>query len=158
VSPAKTHWVRSRLSIEARKRGGVTVRDAISRAESNIDEKRGEFLAALDQILAELQAGYGAGATDPTPGDHERLYRLSASIIDLSLCLRDSGIDRAAKALCGLCDLMSRRGQWHQPCIELHVQVLNLLRRSGAQMTNVELSKVLGGLRTVTQKYYGEIN
>jgi hypothetical protein len=155
VSEVRTSRVKSRLSSEAFKSGGATVRDAVLHAEAAIELGREACVASIDAILAELETGFGAGATTPAPRDPKRLYNLASAIIDISLCLRGTGIDKAAYALCDLCDLFGDLAVWDQQCVDIHIQVLKLLRHADTSMSPAQRTWAIAGLVKVTARRLG---
>jgi hypothetical protein len=157
VSNVRIIKVKSRLATIALGKGGIMAQDAVAHAERAIDAKRGDLLAALDALLTELEARFGAGSPEHSIGDCDSLYALASQVIDLSACLRGSYLDKAANALCNLADLSAELETWDRQAVELHVMSMRLLRNSGDEMPAAKRERVVIGLHNVTAKRIGTV-
>lgn len=157
MSEVRIFRVKNRLRTLALGGGGITAHDAIAGAEQAIEAKAPELLQEMDLLLDELEARFGAASPDGSSGDYEGLYMLASRIIDLSICLRGSLIDRAAQALCSLADVAGELGAWDRQAVEVHIMVLRLLRHGGASVPMKRREKAVEGLYKVTAKRIGEV-
>ncbi len=144
--------VRSRLSQQALNGRGVNVGAALRRAEVVFQTLSAPCLLEIDRCLAEMDAAFGPDARHRNDADLEALYLLSSRVIDVSHCLPTSGVDQAARALCGLVDACVRRGVKDWPAIELHIKTIATLRTIGQSLPEEVKANVLDGLASVRRK------
>jgi len=156
VIKAKKFKVKTRLSTLAFTPGGISAKDALARADVAIEKMRDPALAAIDQTLAEMEARFGAAAANRDNEPPEDLYILSSNIIDAAVCVRQTSIDQAAKAMCDLVDLSGEMGVWDWEAVDLHLSSLRMLRLAGESMSERERMAVLDGLLKVTRKRIGD--
>lgn len=138
--------------------GGFSAREAIRRSEAAVDTLREPCLASIDAAIGEIDQRFGPAAPERDQEDFETLYVLSTRIIDSSIVVRNSGLDDAARALCGLADLSGEIGRWDWPAVEVHVDALKMLRVAGEAMTKEQRRAVIDGLVKVTRKRVGDPN
>jgi hypothetical protein len=156
VKQVKKFKVRTRLSTMAFTPGGISVKDALARADVAIEKMRDPSLAAIDTALAAMEMRFGpanAGRDNEPP---DELYELSSSIIDVAVCVRDTGIDQGAKALCDLVDLSGELGVWDWEAVDLHISTLRMLRSGGEGLGAAERGALIDGLLKVTRKRIGD--
>lgn len=146
--------VRSRISKLAFK-GGITAREAVSRADAAIEALRGPCLAAIDSTLAEIDARFGHSAADRNAEPLSDLYGLASQIIDAGIGLPNSGIDQAARALCELVDLSLVAESRSWVAIDVHIRALQLLRTHGTTLSPQRREAVIHGLGEVVVKQFG---
>lgn len=152
MSTVRKFRVKTRLSTMALRNGGITAQEAIKRADSALEELKPPSKADIDAAIAELEARF-VGSRPEAGGAHaELLYAVSARIIDVSFCLPNSGIDRAARALCDLVDLSMERGVWDQQAVDVHIEALRMLRLMGENVAAAQREAVLSGLDRVLKK------
>lgn len=156
MKPVKMIRPPNRLRAAMAAAGGLSVREAIRRSEAAVDTLREPCVAQIDAILAEIDARFGAAATAREQEDFETLYVLATRIIDVSIVVRNSGLDDASRALCDLADLSSEIGRWDWPSVEVHIEALKMLRANGEAMTKEQRNAVVGGLIKVTRKRVGD--
>ena len=149
MSATRLIWVKSKLRGALGK--GITASEAVRNAEAAVAETYEANLVRLDDAIASLEqivASVGKGA-EP---DHQAVYSLATGIIDVSICVRDSYVDHAARALCDLMDQSAHQGVWDQEAVSVHVNALRLLRSAGPAMGPDHRAQVVQGLREVTRK------
>jgi hypothetical protein len=144
--------VKSRLSTLALGHGGLTAREAVGRAEKAIDADSEALLAAVDGLLGQLEARFGAGNADGSRGDYEGLYQLASQIIGLAICLQGSQIEEAAHSLCSLADNSETLKVWDRQAVEIHIMALRLLRSEGKAMPAIRRKRLIDGLHQVAAK------
>jgi hypothetical protein len=156
VSKVRKFRIKSRLATLAFQPGGISANQALKQADSALDSLREPALAALDASIAEIEARYGPHAAGRADEPFEDLYRLSASIIDMSLFVPGSSLDDAARCFCGLADLSNELDIRAWDAIDVHIEALKLLRMAGAAMTGAQRQSILDGLGQVTRKRVGD--
>ncbi|MDO9338295.1 MAG: chemotaxis protein CheE [Caulobacteraceae bacterium] len=149
-------WKKSRLAKEIFQPGGMAVRVAIARAEASLESLHDRCQEVIDATLAELEATYCVGSSAPAARDFGNLYRVASRIIDAAICMPGSEIDKAANALCDLADRSEESGVWDQECVDVHIQVLKLLRTGGDTLTNVQRQRMVAGLKQATSRRLGD--
>jgi hypothetical protein len=102
----------------------------------------------------ETRFGPTNAARDAEPADD--LYEMSSSIIDVAVCVRDTGIDQGAKALCDLVDLSTELGVWDWEAVDVHISTLRMLRSGGEALGARERGALIDGLLKVTRKRIGD--
>ncbi len=157
MSNVKIIRVKSKLAAQVFRSGGITAGQAVKQAANGIASMREAGIAMVDETLGKIETQFGVGVKGRERADMEDLYRLSARVIDSSACLPDSGVDRAARALCGLVDASAIAGSLDWEAVDVHVASLKLLRAVGAQMTSTERDQVLSGLDKVIKKRTGSV-
>ena len=158
MSGVRKFRVRTKLATEVMKGGGITVSDALKRADEGLEPLRDVCLRIVDQNLAEIDKRFGMTAKARAGEDFEDLYELSSRVIDSALGLPDSGIDSAARALCDLADLSLEKDVRDWEAIDVHIETLKLLRQRGQSFTQAQRDSVLDGLKKVTLKRVGDPN
>lgn len=156
MKPVKMIRPPNRLRAAMAASGGLSAREAIRRSEAAVDTLREPCLAAIDGAIAQIELRFGAAAAGRDGEDFETLYRLSTHIIDSSIVVRNSGLDDAARALCGLADLSGEMGRWDWPAVQVHIEALKMLRAAGEAMTKEQRNAVIEGLMKVTRKRVGD--
>ncbi|HWA61370.1 MAG TPA: chemotaxis protein CheE [Caulobacteraceae bacterium] len=156
MKPVKMMRAPNRLAQIMAMPGGFSAREAVRRSEAAVETMRAPCLETIDAVLAEIEARYGPSAPDRDGADFEDLYVLCTRIIDASIAVRGTGLDDAARAFCDLVDLSSVIGRWDWPAVEVHIEALRLLRRSGEGMEKAQRQAVIGGLIKVTRKRVGD--
>jgi len=158
MSEVRKFRVKSRLSRFISQPGGISVRDALKRADAGIESLRIPCIADVDATLAEIDSRFAPATPGRDNESLEDLYQLSARIIDVSICLEGSGIDAAARRLCELVDVSQTLGVRDWESIEVHIHALKLLRAAGLSMSDTQRGAVISGLAKVTRKRVGDPN
>ena len=158
MSKVKKFRVKSRLAALAFQSAGISANQALKQADAGLESLRAPGLAALDAAIAEIDARYGANATDRTSQSLEELYRLSCNVIDMAMFVPGSGLDDAARSFCGLVDLSHELDIKAWDAIDVHIEALRLLRIAGLAMSGPQRQSILDGLIQVTRKRVGDPN
>jgi chemotaxis protein histidine kinase CheA len=129
---------------------GITLADALARADANLEEIRPPSLQRIDEALAELGAKAPAA---PTPAEVDRLYRLANELAGTAAVFGLTGLGRAAYSLCELLDVLKSAPAWNAAAVTVHLEGLRLLRGedSGA-LTPEAIAAVLAGLDKVVAR------
>lgn len=156
MSKPKTIKFETRLSKEGFKAGGISVDDALKRADASLESMRGPCEAAIDDALAQIDSRFGAAVAGRESARFDDLHRLAANIIDASIFARESGVDKAARALCELVGLCRARDAWDWVAVDLHINALRVLRAAGPNLGQAERQAMVEGLKQVTRKRVGD--
>src|SRR5688572_19991615 len=92
----------NRFGGKGRARGGISVADAVSMADSNLAALLPRIMAELDVRIAALEDRFGSQAAGRGDEPIQALYDGALAVIEVSGGLPGSGLDEAAKALCEL--------------------------------------------------------
>lgn len=147
--------VKTKLATVALNNGGMTVRDALVQADKAIADLSGEAIVRIDALVAEIDRRFGNRAAARKAESLEDLYELSSGIIDVAFAIPQSGVDRAARALCDLIDLSLERQVCDWEAIDVHVEALKMLRTMGDDVPVAHREAVLDGLGRVMRKRVG---
>ncbi|HVY83742.1 MAG TPA: hypothetical protein VG943_01305 [Caulobacterales bacterium] len=129
------------------KPGGITVEQALQRADRAIEQHRDRATEALRENIAKLEAMVRErGAPNP-----DAVYALATFAVDIAgvyappLC-------RASQSLCELVHRLKAVGKWDWAAVAVHVSSMRLLMDMGAGM-EASVQSVLDGLGAVVAKY-----
>jgi hypothetical protein len=152
----KTFHVQTRLASLAFTAGGISIADALGRADKGLAGMGEASLLAMDAALLEMETRFGPAAAGRETAPTDDLYGIVCCVIDMSGALRHSGLDQAAKAFCDLIDLSAQHSVWDWPAVDLHMAALRMLRAGGEAMTPRQRAVLLDGLLQVARKRVGE--
>lgn len=129
--------------------GGLKTGEAVEAAERNLESVRGEAMARLDAVIAELETlAAGGGAADI-----ERMYSLSNEIVGVAGVFGYGPMGDAAYSLCELLDHLRTQGGWSAEGVAVHLQTLRLLRSAGGPGADPKAcAAILEGLRKVSAR------
>ena len=152
-TPVRHFKPTNRLASMIRLPGGKTVQEAIQAAQAAVEHYRPEVVSDIDAAIAELERL----STRPAPGapEHERVYRISSSVLDHAGLFDLEDVGRAAYSLCELVDRMQERGVWDASAVTVHVGSMRLLREMG-QGDPLQRAELLRGLAAVVAKFSAE--
>ena len=149
----KTIFWENRLTKMIRKPGGVTLEQALTRGESNLESIKDRCRDALDEKLAGLKALALQPADTDRAAAQSALYDLGNDIIGLAQPAGFPQIGAAAYSLCDLIDCMNARQTDAWSSVAIHVESISLLRgplaedQAGGEVILDGLSKLLGRLK-----------
>ncbi len=127
--------------------GGISVGEAIERANRCVESIRGDCLAAVDRKLSSIMALSHAG-----PGEAgEDIYRLANEIYSEAGVFGLTELSRAAHSLCQLMSSVDE-GAWPKEAIAVHINAMRALRRPDVAGDDQARSAVLKGLRSVVNR------
>lgn len=156
MSEARKFKVETRLAMHAFRPGGMTVADALRRADAALEVMRGPCIETIDSSIAEIDQRFGVAAAGRESEPFAELYSLSSKIIDASVFLPGTDLDKAARALCQLTALCEARDAWDWIALDLHLDALKMLRANGAMLSEQARNDVITGLNQVTLKRVGD--
>lgn len=140
----------NRLGAMIKAKGGLLAKDALAAAEAGVESLREATMASLDAQLAEVDRRFGKDAPGRAAEPFEALYLLASRVIDVSMFVTDTGVDKAAMSLCGLADSCSEQGAWRWDAVDVHLNALKLLRAMGDQLPSEQREAMLQGLYQVS--------
>lgn len=152
----KTFLVQTRLASLAFTAGGISIADALARADEGLDNMGEASLSGIDTALTAIESRFGPTAGGRDNASTADLYRLLCRVIDMSGALPGSDLDQAARAFCDLIDLSAEHEVWDWQTADLHTSTLRMLRTEGQAMAPAARAAVLDGLLKVTRKRIGE--
>jgi hypothetical protein len=153
---AKLIKVETRLAREASQPGGLSVHDALRRADAALQTLAAPCLAEIDAALAQIETQFGPEAARRADEPFSELHELATRIIDSSIFLKQVDLDKAARALCQLVSRCKAQGVWDWVAVDLHIKALGLLRTVGGSIGQSEREAVLEGLKRLTEKRLGD--
>lgn len=149
MSTVRTTFPENNFAKLVRKPGGVTLADALARAQANLDSIKDDSVAYVDGRLAEIDALL-AGCESRLDEDRLRgAYDLANDVVGVAGVCGLGPVGEAAYSLCGLLDLFAQGGGWDDRAIAVHLDAFRLLRRHGDEAEVAQT--VLDGLKTVVE-------
>lgn len=143
----RTYRVENKLSQAISTNGGLTMGEALLRAQQGVEDVREECMAALDAKIAEIDAATsGASQAEVT-----RVYTLANEILSEAGAFGLFELSEAGRSLCELTSRWRDGGLDAEP-VRLHVVAMKALRRPDIEGNTALRSAVLNGLRQVTAK------
>lgn len=147
----KTIFWENRLTKAIRKPGGVTLDEALDRAQSNLGSVKDQCLAALDEKLPQFKSFLATPAPEDRAARLKALYDLCSDVLNVANPAGFEPIGKAAYSLCDLTDRMQARPSDEWAPVVVHVETIGLLR--GALAGDEAGSQaLLGGLRKVVER------
>lgn len=138
------------LSEISRTPGGLDVREAVARANANLETIRGDCVANMDAALATLENCYRRGAYKSAPS-RMRMYRTCYKLIGIADVAGYPAVDRAAYSLCDLLDRIEEAGPWEKEAVTVHMRALRLLRQSPGEVAHGAILEGLAGIIAKSQ-------
>lgn len=128
------------------KRGGITVKGALARAEKEIETHRENAMSEIDSELVELTKIAMANEADSASAVYKHASNIVAvaGIFEPSLCM-------AGQSLCELAHQMNEGKIWDQASVFVHVESIKQMRENPSTDKDAIMSMVKG-LRAVTGK------
>jgi hypothetical protein len=130
--------------------GGMTLADALARADRNLDTVKDDYLAVVDKRIVEIESLAGFGR--PPAASVERLYAASNEIVATAGVFGLTELGEAAYSFCELIDRLRTRDTWSSEAVAVHVSSLKLLRHPEAIENQGGTAAVLEGLRKVIER------
>jgi hypothetical protein len=127
--------------------GGVSVDDAMKRAEGAVENYRGQAMAEMSRLIRALEQA----AQTRGDADAKGVYQLSLDVLNIAGLYHPS-ICRVANSLCDLAQRMAACGRWDWPSVGVHVSAMRLLTERTDQ-TDPATQAVLRGLASVVAKF-----
>jgi hypothetical protein len=155
TSFVRTFRPANRLAAVIDARGGVKLSEALERARKAVEALREDYLAVLDQKIAQIDGLITAKSFSSTAADIQSVYALANEILNEAGTFGLVELSAAGRSLCDL--TANRRGE--EPldlrAIRVHVEAMKSLRRPEVDGDAQTRAAVLDGLRKVTAKVGG---
>lgn len=151
MSAVRFLFPKVRLAELIRSPGGLSVADALRRAEAGLEEIRPTCLADLAALLDMAEASsarLGETFDDAALAD---LYAITVRAIGAGRVCGAPGVDEAATSLCDLLDHLRNSGRCDREAVAVHVRAWRLLMNPDLPPDGAE--RVLEGLRKVSARY-----
>ncbi|WP_395946066.1 hypothetical protein [Brevundimonas sp.] len=124
--------------------GGVTLAEAVARAEQGLEAQRERTMLIL-QANVDALAALCAARADGADGD---VYALASALVDMAGFLEIPPFYAAAYSLCEAAHRMAAAEQWSWPSVEVHVRALSLILADDGR-PGAATDQLLAGLRAV---------
>ena len=150
MSAVKKIKVENRLAKLAQTPGGVTLAEALKRADRNLDTVREDYLNVLDEQIGRIER-LSAGDR-PEPHVVDELYACSNELLAVAGVFGLGELGEAAYSFCELLDRLRRTNAWSRQSVAVHVNTMKLLRHPERTASLGGCRAVLDGLREVTNR------
>lgn len=151
MSEARVTKITTSLSRQVFEPGGRTVRNALEKANAELEVHREPVMATITETLDLLDAVAAKGAPDAGA----RVYQLASAIVDLGGFFDMGPMHEAAYSLCDISDRMNTAEAWHWPSVHVHLQAMRLILNGGCRESR-ESDALLEGLHSVSQHVVAE--
>lgn len=131
--------------------GGLTVADALERAQANLDTLKPSCLAELAALLEFGEAALDRLDETFDEGGLADLYAIAVRGIGAGAVCGLPAIDEALTSLCDLIDHLQTTGQYDRAALGVHVQSWRLLMNPDLPLDAAR--PMLDGLRKVSARY-----
>ncbi|MGA0605841.1 hypothetical protein ACO2Q0_07550 [Phenylobacterium sp. VNQ135] len=131
--------------------GGLTVADALERAQANLDTLKPSCVAELVALLELADAAFerlGPVFDDAALTD---LYAIAVRGIGAGAVCGTPAIDQALTSLCDLIDHLRTTGHYDRAAVGVHLRAWRLLMNP--DLPDAGVQRVLDGLRKVAARY-----
>ncbi len=138
--------IRTSLQRQMARPGGITIEEAVERAEQGLESQRDrimELLQAQVDLLSSLCRRRPARAD-------AKVYALGSALVDMAGFLDIPPFYTAAYSLCETAHQMTAAKAWSWPEVEVHAHALTLILANDCQ-TSEAIEELLAGLRAVVQ-------
>lgn len=139
-----------RMSAMVNRPGGITLSQAVSAAEANLETLRER---GLDEITTALTRVYALGEalkTNPSAADQAELYKLGNFLVGVSGVFGFAGLGEISFSLCCLLDRLRMAGSWSMPSVQIHLDSLRLAYSGTVQ--DAEMAAIRQALRRVVDR------
>lgn len=142
-----TFKYRTNLARKMSAPGGLTIREAISRAEAGLELHREDAMTGLAEALSGLEASCAGRAVDC-------IYDEAAALLDTAGFFNTGPLYMALFSLCEISSRMTETGAWDWPSIEVHVRAVRLILAEGCRETE-GTRVIIDGLAAVARRTAG---
>lgn len=148
-APPRIRKVRTSLQRQMARPGGLTMTEAVERAEQGLDSHR-------DRIMQVLQAQVdllNSLCRRRPPKADGKVYALASALVDLAGFLEIPPFYTAAYSLCEATHHMTASKNWSWPEVEVHAHALTLILANDCKGGEA-IDELLAGLHAVVQRTY----
>ena len=139
-----------RLSSLVNKPGGITLSEAVTAAEANLETLRERGVGEITTTLARMQVLGEALKAHATAADQAELYQLSNFLVGVSGVFGFGGLGEVGFSLCSLLDRLRMSGSWSMPSVQIHLDSLRLAHAGNLQ--EEEMAAIRTALRRVVDR------
>lgn len=152
MSAVRIHRPKYNLATLLKKPGGMTVMDAVQKAEANLEGLHDAAILELDAALVRSEACFARYGTVHDEALIREHYEAAVRLIGLpNLCGLDA-LENAAHSLCDLLDRLITTGKWDRDGVEVHIKAHRLLRSLPPEAA-AAAEPILDGLRKVRERH-----
>ncbi len=135
-----------------KKPGGISISDALVRANSNLDDIRDTCLVELDGKIAAIEKAAGSATVSPDQASLNRIYTLGNEILGEAGALGLIELSTVGRSLCELTSVPDEATKVDPRMIRVHIDAMKSLRRPEADADPKMRTALLNGLRKMTSK------
>ena len=150
MSTVRRIKVENRLAKLVQMPGGISLAEALDKADQNLEVVKDQYLAILDEKIARIEQL--AGAAKPAPATVDELYAASNDMVTVAGVFALGELGQAAYSFCELLDRLRQTGAWSPQAVAVHVSAMKLLRHPQTADSHGGCKAVLEGLRQVTDR------
>lgn len=147
MSGSEVFKVRSRLSDQVDRPGGMTVRIAVERVDRELTAAEGKSREVVGESLTQLEQ-----LSRAQDGTLDAVYDAATAVIDVAGLFDERVLCDAAYSLCELVDRMRTQDLSDWSAIAVHVEALRLIYAADPRQTQ-QYRPIVDGLWRVTDKY-----
>ncbi|MBL8538468.1 MAG: hypothetical protein JNM59_13765 [Hyphomonadaceae bacterium] len=129
--------------------GGVTMAEAVERAELHLAYVGPKAVQSLVDSVVEIERLVAGAADDPTPEQRREIYTATNMVAGLGGMVGRDALGKVAYSLCHLLD--ETEPSWDREAVNLHLSAMRILRQPDAisAKATTELLDGLVGVRRV---------
>lgn len=131
--------------------GGLTVADALERAQANLDTLKPTCVAELTALLEFAEAAMDRLDESPDDAGLADLYTIAVRGIGAGAVCSLPAVDEALTSLCDLIDHLRTNGAYDRAALAVHVQSWRLLMNP--ELPIAAARPMLDGLRKVSARH-----
>ena len=139
--------VKTSLQRQMARPGGLSMAEAVARAEQGLEDQRGRTMPILQDKVDALNRLCARRAPD---ADGE-VYALASALVDMAGFLEIPPFYAAAYSLCDAAHRMVAAGAWSWPEVEVHARALTLILANDCRGDEAT-DQMLAGLRAVAER------
>ena len=153
--PVLTYFPQTRLAALIGRFGGISRSDAIESAMKELEGRRGESDAEIENSISQLEAlvKTSANAGQLTPASMLEVLRLCDQIVTLSGIFQYIALDVIAKSLCDVADGLNQTNRYDLSPIQVHVQAIRMVAPSSPPLSEDAIQIVLAELAKIISFY-----
>ena len=145
--PPRIRKIRTSLQRQMARPGGLTIEEAVERAEQGLESHRGRIMEVLQ---AQVELLNSLCRRRPSQADGE-VYALASALVDLAGFLEIPPFYTAAYSLCEATHQMTAAKTWSWPEVEVHAHALTLILANDCRGGEA-IDQLLAGLHALVQR------
>lgn len=144
--PPRIRKIRTSLQRQMARPGGITIEEAVERAEQGLESQRERIMELLQ---AQVDLLNSLCRRRPPKADG-KIYALASALVDMAGFLDIPPFYTAAYSLCEAAHQMTAANAWSWPEVEVHAHALTLILANDCQGGEA-IDELLAGLHAVVQ-------